>query len=231
MKSGDGWSMRFTLTGAGMIGYRARASYNPVKRWFVGLQGKLRKLQDNLRNAGWRIQHIPWQEEGKPEYYFNSPFTYVMILIGLAGFFGGIVLMAKPLVSIPVGIGIAVAGLLMLFASRFAAGYIQYKGFIKVEATCIDQEVKEFEDPDSLNSMNRITYWHPRILCEYSYKGRTYHVTPVIAKAVAFGNEESANRFLDERIGPDKRCTLWINPKNPLQTAFHKKPRMGVYTV
>ena len=139
--------------------------------------------------------------------------------------------MGNQTVSIPVGIGIVIAGLLMLLASRFAAGYIMYRGFIPVQATCIDREVREFEDPHSKSSLKRITYWYPRILCEYYYEGQTYRVTPVIAKTTASGNEESAKNFLDVRIGPDKRCTLWINPKNPLQTVFHKKPLMGVYTV
>lgn len=197
----------------------------------MGLQRKLRNLQDKLRNEGWRIEYIPWQEDGKPEYVFNSPTTYIMIIIGLACFFGGIVLMGNQTVSIPVGIGIIIAGLLVLLASRFAAGYIMYRGFIQVQATCIDREVREIEDPESKSSLTRITYWYPRILCEYDYEGQTYRVTPVIAKTIASNNEESVNGFLDARIGPDKRCTLWINPKNPLQTVLHKKPLMGVYTV
>ena len=195
----------------------------------MGLEQKIRKLQDRVRNAGWRIGNIPWQEDGKPEYYFNTPLTLGMVFVGLIGFFGGVFLLVGHSTSIPLGIGVAVAGLLILLSSRFAAGYFLYRDFERVDAKCLDQEVRKFEDPDSVGSINRITYWVPRILCEFTYKGRTYRVTPTIAKQCAFPDEKSAVQFLQERMDPDRRCTLWINPANPLQTVFHKKPLMAVY--
>jgi hypothetical protein len=196
------------------------------------LEKKLRKLQDNLRNAGWRIQHIPWQPEGKLEYYSpGSLLSWMLILVGFAGFFGGIPLLSKNIVSTPVGIGIMICGLLLLFSSRFSTGYRLYRKYVRVNAKCLDREVLEYEDPDSYGSLRKITYWAPRILCEFSHNGKQYTVTPIIVKTVAFGTEESVNKFLDDRIDSNQNCTLWINPDNPLQTIFHKKPITGPYTV
>lgn len=40
----------------------------------MGVQTLVRNLQDKARNAGWRIQRIPRQEPGRPEYVYNTPF-------------------------------------------------------------------------------------------------------------------------------------------------------------
>ena len=135
--------------------------------------------------------------------------------------------------EIPVwgGIAVMVGGLALLMTSRFVAGRHLYGRFVPVEAKCVDREVLEYEDPDSIGSFIKITYWAPRILCEFSYKGTACKVTPIIVKTIAFNSEEEANRFLDERIDRDGTCTLWINPDNPLHTVFHIKPKTGPYTV
>ena len=196
----------------------------------MGLENRIRRFQDRVRNQGWRIENIPWQPDGKPEYYYNSKVSLVMVLLGLAGFFGGIILLSQAKLNVYQGIGVSAAGLLTLLLSRFVAGYQRYRHFLPVTATCIDREVREFEDPDSYNSLNKITYWFPRVLCEYAHDGRTYRVTPVIAVVSAFRTEQAATRFLDERIDENRRCKLWINPENPLQTAFHQKPKAAVHT-
>ena len=197
----------------------------------MGIERKLRILQDNLRNAGWRIQHIPWQPEGKLEYY-NPPdaVAWLLIIVGFAAFFGGIPLMTGNIVSTPVGIGIMVGGIVLLAASRFAAGYRLYRHYVRVDAKCLDRDVQEFQDPDSAGSLIKNTYWTPRILCEYRYQGRTHTVTPIIVKKVAFSTERDVHKFLDDRIDRDQNCTLWINPEVPLQTFFNKKPGTGPHT-
>jgi len=196
------------------------------------IEKKLRHLQDNLRNAGWRIQHIPWQPEGKLEVYGpSSALQWLLILAGFGGFLGGIPLISNRVVSTPVGIGIMLGGLLLLFLSRFATGYRLYRHYVRVEAKCIDREVLEYEDPDSAGSLTKNTFWAPRILCEYRYNGQTYRVTPIIVKTVAFNTESRVHKFLDDRIDPDGNCTLWINPETPLQTFLHQKPVTGPHTV
>lgn len=116
-------------------------------------------------------------------------------------------------------------------ASRFSYGRNLFGRFEAVQGVCVDREVQEFEDPDSVGSFVKNTFWAPRILCEFDYKGTRYRVTPIIVKLTAFSTKEDVNRFLDERINSDGTCTLWVNPKNPLHTVFHKKPVTGPYTV
>jgi len=195
------------------------------------IERKLRHWQDNLRNAGWRIQHIPWQPEGKLEYY-NPPdlVTWLLILTGFGAFFGGVPLMNANIVSTPVGIGIMVGGIVLLLASRFAAGYRLYRHFVRVDAKCLDRDVQEFKSPDNAGTLIKNTFWAPRILCEYRYNGQTRTVTPIIVKTVAFSTEHEAHAFLNSRIDRDQNCTLWINPEVPLQTFFHKKPVTGPHS-
>ena len=192
---------------------------------------KLRKLQDQLRNAGWRIQHIPWQPEGKLEVYNpGDPFTWLLIVAGCAAFFGGVPLLSRSIVSTPSGIGIMIGGILLLLLSRFTTGYTLYRKYIRVDATCIDREIREYEDPESSGSLIKNTFWTPRLLCQYNHNGQTFTVTPIIVKMIAFGSEEAVNNFLADRIDDDRHCTLWINPDAPLQTFFHKKPMTGPHT-
>lgn len=191
------------------------------------IEHKLRKLQDALRNAGWRIRHIPWQPDGKPEYFVpRDPVTKVLLVLGLVCFLGGIPLNQ---VSIPLGIGTMLLGLAALFASRFSMGYFAYRSYVPVRARCIDREIIEYEDPDSIDSLIKTTYWAPRVLCEYEHDGHTHRVTPIIPRVTAFATRQGVERFLAERIGPGQACTLWVNPDNPLQTILHKRPWMAYH--
>lgn len=198
----------------------------------MSIERTLRKTQDNLRNSGWRIKHIPWQPEGKPEYYNpQDHVTRLLIVSGIACFIGPLFIFGR--LDLPVWgmIGIMITGLLLLMASRFSYGRNLYATFEPVEATCIDRDVQEFEDLDSVGSFPRSTFWAPRILCEFDYRGTRYRVTPIIVKLSAFSTEERVNRFLEDRIDNNGMCRLWVNPKNPLHTVFHKRPKTGPYTV
>jgi hypothetical protein len=193
---------------------------------------KLRKLQDNIRNKGWRIDHISWLPQEKLECYNpKTPSTWLLIILGFICFFGGPVLLSKPNFSIWSGISIMVFGLVLLISSRYTAGLYLYGRFVPVEAVCIDREVREFIDPDSIGSLIKNTFWKPRILCKFQFQGCSYQVTPIIVKIFAFNTKEEVHCFLDKRIDENGKCTLWINPKNPLHTVFHRRPRTGPYTV
>jgi hypothetical protein len=197
----------------------------------VNLENKLRDLQDNIRNAGWRIQHIPWQPEGKLEVYKpGNLLTWFLILSGFVCFFGGAILFSPSGFPVWIGIAVMILGLVLLITSRFSAGRHQYDDFVSVEAICLDREVQEFEDPDSVGSLIKNTFWEPRILCEYRYKGKRYRVTPIVVITVAFHTDEGVTKFLDERINGEGKCRLWINPMNPLHTVFHLKPKTGPHT-
>ncbi len=150
-----------------------------------------------------------------------------MIVGGLLGFFGGIGLAVESAVPVWTAIAIAVGGLATLLASRFVAGRDQYGKFVRVDAVCVDREMREIDDPDPDSG----AFWHARILCEFDYQGRTWRVTPVIPVFVANRKRRGLENFLDKRIGRDGSCVLWINPDNPLETVLHKKPRMAAHTV
>lgn len=193
---------------------------------------KLRKLQDNIRNSGWRIQHISWLPEEKVESYNpKNASTWLFIIFGFLCFFGGPILLSKPDFPVWVGIAIMVIGLVLLLSSRYTAGHFLYARFVAVEAVCTDREIREFVDPDSAGSLIKSTFWKPRILCNFEFENRSYQVTPIIVKIVAFNTKEGADCFLDQRVDKNGNCTLWIDPENPLHAVFHKKPKTGPYTV
>lgn len=162
--------------------------------WF---EKKVRNLQDSMRNIGWRIQWVPWQDSGKPEYVFNTPLTLFLIIVGIGMFFDGILLTTK-VVDAPkfvpiskfnhtwIGIGVIVFGLLVLFVSRIVAAYQKQKEWIKVEATCIDREVAAGRDYSG--DGNGTVYWEYRLLCVFNFNGKQYRVTPESSKIVGFSD-------------------------------------------
>jgi hypothetical protein len=192
---------------------------------------KLRKLQDEIRNGGWRIQHISWLPPGKVERYGPGNLsTWCLIILGFACFFAGPALLSEAGFPIWAGISIMVFGLALLMFSRFSAGRFLYGRFVPVKAVCLDREVREFIDPDTVGDLIENTFWKPRILCEFEFRDKCYQVTPIIVKTLAFNTEEGVHRFLNKRLDSDGKCTLWIDPENPLHAVFHKKPKTGPYT-
>lgn len=190
----------------------------------MSLTSKLRELQDSRRNAGWRIEWIPWTAPGEPEWVFNTPATHACNLIGIAAFCGG-VLAAVGVADgalnpqLVAALGTAVGGLGVLFAGRLLAARARYAGWVPVEATCVDREVAEGVDSEG------DTVWEWRLLCAFELDGQPYRVTPASARAMAFGSEQAASRYLDQRIDAAGRCRLFVDPDNPLHAVFDRKPR------
>lgn len=198
----------------------------------MSLEMKLRKLQDGIRDRGWRIKHVSWLPEGKLEYYGpNNISTWLLVIFGLLCFLGGPVLSSK--LSLPVWgvIALMVFGLVLLMLSRYAAGHFLYSRFVSVEALCVDKEIREFICPDSAGSLTESTFWVPRILCNFEFRNQSFRVTPIIVKTVAFSSKKGADHFLEKRMDANGKCRLWIDPDNPLHAVFHKKPVTGPYTV
>jgi hypothetical protein len=205
----------------------------------MGIQQRLREIQDRARNAGWRIQWIPWQEPGKPEYVYNTPLTTALGLGGAGLFllvFGSPLLGARLTDHIPEAIiemipieseqirwvyfGIGLGGLLVAFISRFYAAYRKQAKWKPITAKVIDREVQETFDADGGGS------YEFRLLCRFRYMGMNYEVTPENARLVAFTSEKRANAWLAKHIGADGTCRLWIDPRNPLHAIFHKKQKI-----
>ncbi len=199
------------------------------------LESTIRDLQDKARNRGWRIQWIPWQQTGRPEYIHNSPLTILMILIGIGLFFAGIILMAK-LTEVPnflqlpdtnpiwIGVGTSALGILTLIISRVVAAYQKQSSWIGVEASCLDRDFAE--GTRRLNHRQHTTFWAYRLLCTFNYNGRGYEVTPECSKVVTFNSRKDVEKYLESKITLDGKCLLYIDPKNPLHAVFDEKQKI-----
>ena len=185
------------------------------------IQKRLREMQDRLRNAGWRIQWIPWQEADKPEVINSNPIALIGVLI----FIGSIFLFGyaqRPDSFIRMSVGrlliAAIGGLaIAMLGSVYSAVHMR-ADWERVEAQCIDREIAEIPDPEGGSPS-----WAYRLLCTFRYKGEAYTVTPEASHLVGFSSEHGVQKYLEDRIRPDGRCQLWIDPQNPLHTIFHKK--------
>lgn len=177
-------------------------------------------MQDRLRNAGWRIQWIPWWEADKPEIIRpRNP----LCLIGLAlflgvffwnnySFFGVTLSLSQVLIIAVSGLAIIMLGIIL------SACQIQY-GWKQVVARCIDREISEYaREPGDLTSS-----WGYRLVCVFHFEGEEYKVTPEPSHVVTFNSKRQVQRYLHEKITDDGSCRLWINPENPLLTIFHKR--------
>lgn len=182
--------------------------------------GSLRALQDRIRNTGWRIQWIPWQEPGKLETVYNTRLTLLTGFGGIAIFIGAIVFMvyrSSKMGEIPpreliAPISIAVSGWIIALLGRFYAAKHKQAGWRQVTAQVIDQEIQGDDEG-----------WAYRLLCKITFEGREYTVTPEPSHSIAFSSKLAAHRYLASHISSEAECQLLIDPKNPLHAVFHKK--------
>ena len=187
------------------------------------IENKLRNFQDQIRDAGWRIKWIPWQEQGRPEYVYNTPFTLITGLGGAALFIGALIWLMVLKSAQPLALAAAAVGLLMIIFGRIYAAFNKQSDWICIDAACIEREIKQCEFYSEGN-MNYV--WEYRVLCEFTFNGRKYRVTPEASHIMSFVTESGAQDYLNERIQPDGKCRLWIDPRNPVHGVFDKKQRI-----
>ena len=183
-------------------------------------QKKIRKMQDRLRNAGWRIQWIPWWEPDKPEIKnAKNPLPLLGIVIFIGVFFWnnytffGVRLTISQIIAIAVfGLGITMLGVVL------SAFQLQF-GWKRIEAQCVDREIKAYEkEPGEMTSS-----WGYRLVCAFRFDGKEYKVTPEPSNFGNFTSKQRVEKYLNGKIDANGHCQLWVNPRNPLQTVFHKK--------
>lgn len=196
----------------------------------MSLSRKLRNVQDRARNHGWRIQWIPWQEPGKPEFIYNTKLTLLTGFGGAAMFLGGILYFAYQLQSPntePVDAVIAgalpISGLVLIILGRIYAAIRKQMGWKEVNARCIDHEINQvYSNSDGVRSVS----YDFRLLCTFPLKGQEYTVTPESSHNIAFKSEDGVKKYLGKHIDSTGKCILWVDPQNPLHTIFNKKQRI-----
>ncbi|MDI1302965.1 MAG: hypothetical protein PSX71_13755 [bacterium] len=185
----------------------------------MNIQKSLREVQDKVRDEGWRIKWIPWQDAGRVEQVYNTPLTLLSGFGGAAVFVGAVWFMASGHAQWPVLVA-ALTGLLTIFLGRIYAAFNKQAGWIRVTARCIDRDLQERDYPARGNVK---VVWECRLLCEFSHDGREYRVTPEASRLAGCPSRQALAQYLQEKIQPDGLCTLWIDPENPLHAVFEKK--------
>jgi len=190
----------------------------------------LEDLLNNLENKhsvpddDWRIKHIDWKNCRKTSMIHQTRFSMFCIIAGLLTMAVSLILVISKQVSIayllgwPLGMGI-------IFLGRMQARGDDYKDWFQVEATCHDRESHSYQGRSiDHRQENQLDEYAIRILCSYKHKGEEWFVTPIVSKVMAISSQKGVDRFLDEHIGINGKCTLWVNPKDPLHTSFPGKP-------
>lgn len=183
-------------------------------RWM----GRMRRVQYDVENSGWRIQMIPYDVASQP---LTVPSRGLLAIVPILGMFGFLI-----------GIGLAVydrsrfagRGVLIAVSSWLIAWVVAWANqrwgdrplWDVAQGRCVDRELRKV----LLSAHGGGRWgWAMRIVSEYEYLGIRYRVTPEICPD-CFGSEQEARAFLDQRISPSGGCTLRVNPKNPLQTGL-----------
>jgi hypothetical protein len=185
----------------------------------------LANVQQTVKDSGWRIDEIPWQEEDKVALVYNTPLSAAMALVGAAVFLTPIVLFLMemapkwPIVFSPVGLG-------LILWSRVVAAKAKYRGWVEVDAICVDRDTRRFRKIRGSAAKRRYkTVWKFRLVCEYLHEGEPMQVTPEChGKFWDFSSERQVNQYLAQTIADDGTCRLFVDPDNPRHTVFHRKP-------
>jgi hypothetical protein len=174
------------------------------------MQSTLRKLQDDLANAGWRIRQISHAPDGKPVVVGFENWAGYVAVVSIIGFpIGcGMAIYLKEHGRNPFpGIYLAIASWALCLIALAIKNKLKKKDWIFIEAKCLDRETRR------VAARKGIT-WASRILCEFEHDGIPVQCTPTVHWST-FPSESRALEFLNSRIDPSGGCTLRINPRNP----------------
>jgi hypothetical protein len=173
------------------------------------MQSTLRKIQDALANAGWRITHISYAPDGKPSVVSFENWARYIAFFSILGFpIGcGIAIYLKEHRQNPFpGIYIAIASWSVCLLALAVNNKLKKQDWIFIDAQCIDTEIRKV-------TTHKGTTWAARILCVFEYGGNIIHCTPTIHWNT-WRWESDANKFLNSRIDSSGVCTLKVNPRN-----------------
>jgi len=171
----------------------------------IKMQNELRELQDEFANSGWRIKQISYAPDGKPVVVGFENWPGYVAVFSMFGFLIGIGLAFYLHNSILI-FYISIPSLLISFAAVATKNLLIKKGWMFIDARCVDREVRKGTGRNG-------TIWASRILCEFDHDGTLIQCTPSVHWST-WRSEVSAQQFLNSKIDPNGGCTLRVNPKN-----------------
>jgi hypothetical protein len=172
------------------------------------------KSQNARSESDWRIHYIPYEQSRKAGTV--SVGGWVMTLAGLALFLISFAMLFSGLW--PAMIVMAPAGFLLVMFGTLVSNRTKRKDWVRLKAVCLDREHKRVWGLGSVGA-GRISSgytWTFRLLCKFELDGREYVVTPWFWHT--FWSERDVRRFYAKAIGEDGTCSLYVNPRNPLET-------------
>ena len=163
--------------------------------------------------SGWRFELIPYRSGtgARPfkECWEASMPGMVLCLTGIGLFILGIlsVLVFKgpkgPAIVIAM-IGWPLGAFGLLLVNRGVR-----RDWLRIEATCLDRDYKRVATGDG-------NTWQFRWLCKFKLDGKEYTVTPYYYSTMA--TEKGVLSLFAKAISSQQTCSLWVNPRNPLET-------------
>ena len=145
-----------------------------------------------------------------------APYLAVLGAVGFTTAFGMLVANAiHPHIGLLLAGGglLAIAGSILLNA---ATAKSKRSTWPVVPARCTNQLLKS-------ELVEKRKTWSWQITCEVDHAGKKYRLCPkvrwsdVCQSELAFWKEAKARRYLAERVTPDGRCKLRVNPANRLE--------------
>jgi len=177
------------------------------------MHSTLRKIQDDLANAGWRIKQISHAADGKPVVVVFDNWAGYLAVISIVGFpIGcGIAIYSKEHGQNPfIGISIAISSWAVCLVALAIKNNLKKKDWIFIDAKCVDRDIRKVRAHKGMT-------WASRILCEFKHEDVLIQCTPTVHWNT-WRSESDAHDFLDSRIDPSGGCTLKVNPRNLRET-------------
>jgi hypothetical protein len=199
---------------ANVVFNAAVGSDSPPAPWMR----RFRRYQDQMANAGWRIQMIPYDDPSGPMTISLKGWRAIVPVVGAFGFFAGLALVFYDDGQyVTRGLVFAIASWLLALFGWWLKNREVKMDWDVAPARCVDRELGKIPPASPGGGCS----WAWRLVCEYDYLGIPYRVTPE-AHWSSFPSQAAAHKFLDERISPRGECMLRVDPKNPLRTELLK---------
>lgn len=180
------------------------------------VQSKVRKLQDWSANRNWRIDFIPWAEDGdKPMVKGIENPMGILSLLGVMLFLVGFVyLIAKreSIENLAIPVAICVTGVILGAIGSILHEKVRKGNWITVNAECLDYETKLGR------TSQRAHLWALRALCRFEVNGCEIQCTPEVTWPKRKGEE-----WKEKYISDQATCILLVNPKRPREVEFLKQ--------